>query len=834
MTIVLIALAIELSLILILSCINRKYDIKYDIKRLVSTLIIVTIFLLLISSVIKYLNIEKIKVSLKSELESIKITGKLINLTLISVNIILSLINLLLAVNALGISNIIYLLYVSPLGKIINPIIYTLSIVSNMCQVLVLIFTAIYDIIVISAYLLKFTNIIVPLTLIKRVRSLALVILAIILISVYTSFYVASIITNFSISKNINSKLLTEMYNLTSSWHIPHSSNITVIKFQSHIPSLKIMEVVCHNHRNYTFIGIGNASILSPCNNTETIVTSYFYDAQYKPKIHCRLVNTTRRFREIICLLAEPEVKYLTYRGYLIGIYSSNCSSININIEKNYLIIEDGQRENCTVNLFIPESSVRRYSLNMILKIKKYLNSILKINSKAISIINNKNKIMNNIHKLEKLYRTIDNIKYYHNFLIHLRNGTRYIVPISINRSVLWPLHIDLIPYNRYSYSSIVRLILIDSIIKKLKLYEIFSNFYNKIMVCVLYYAYVSLFSIVSIIILTMAISRNSINITSILLRVCRSMLYDLVAIPYFKIISKIVGHKFIKHITELFHIKDEVILKIENSNQKVIRNHVKYSPLQYRQETYVDIFGKARTRMRSVVDSRILYELENRRKPILDLTGRRLRYGKYVRQIKTILKSIMTNLGIDYNFIINNFSLKKLAETDDITKYIITTYLNSDKRYYSNIIDISLDVRLAPIHIVLLSLRRDILKHVISRDENLYYSLSKYLDYSIINIRRRYREYVRDMYAISIYLSKVVHRKITSSLLLSMYSMRDLENSLTVRVVRRFLEEYIMYDTVNRLLEKYEKVSRFRLRGRELYREIEKVSILRKLFNIR
>ncbi len=821
-----IALAIELTIFTILYLKNRNLR---DIKDLVTTIILISIIVLISSNYI--LNYSICIKKTRDIIEVLESCSKILNLTILTYSISLILLSILISiVPVLNIVNTIYLFYTLPLGKIIDPVLNSLIIISNIIQLTLIVLVAELDLLIFSKVALKYLIFLPPISLIRRLKMpIILIVVCILIIIISTGLIYKSGISK--INHKILRKIKDEIFNISKSISkiSIEYSNISIFRYISNYGEVSIIYIRCGNYVDRVF-GLGNITIIYNCSNVGLlkafkIVLNYNVSSE----IYCKYTKH-RNITYVVCH-SKSKLRPIIYRRYLVGLLHTNCSKVSIKFIDNItLIVRKHLNASCSVNIVGPFSGSEnvQYSNVQYSKIeilRKILYKIYNVD-KIVNYYYNKSVV--DLRKILTLIQTIDNLKYYtvRKFILH-RDVDSIYIHFPISRAVLWPVNISTIPYSKSIYTYYRYLINVKSECSNILKTFNFYKYFNNIIIISLYSLFLTIFSIIAAMyILTNILSLEGIVIYP-LIKFGKILLSEFLIPLYFKIASKAVSKKFIRSIYRAFK-KSEGIVILDNYHR--VENVLKTYHHRYRVEGLYTISNYARRRLSKYIDRRVLYEIENRRMPILYLKNLDIKKKDY--QTKIIIEDIMKNLGISIE-LLSDFSIRRFERLDRLSKYVLSTYINVSRgfRYY-NIIDLSIDMRLTPYHILLLSLDRDVITNVLRR-LNLYDMFKDYLDVNRDFIFSKFRTYIYDLYYASLLTSRIIHRRVTGSIILSLLKYSDLDRSLYVREVKNILRYHIDFDVVKKILDEYLREVYTRYSGSFRRRELYKVNILRRLFNV-
>ncbi len=790
---------------------------KHNLKNLIISAIILAVLYTIIISLSHKLTVTELQ-KIDKIAESVRSFGTIVNLTLLSYSIIMVIINILLSPLisiSTTVAGSIYLIYSSIFSKVIPILELNLSVLSNISQLALLVLTSIIDIVTISEILLKVSKIIIPTILIERTRIVTVIIVIVSIILSITSVMLLKSINIGTIRYNNLSNILKKS---VEEYDKVVNKKYTIIVIDPNYPSLTLVKVRCNEDNiSLTIIGIGKFRNVIPCANFSLKISSMFFDLNVS-SYSCSS-KTIKNITVMYCkIYFNNDINIIDLGRYYVGYFVSNCSSIVVDLEGNEVYVSNPSPLNCTVNLYLPEYVIIDQSLA-----DEYINYIGKV-LRFLKIYND-SEILNN---LKYFYMSIRNIAYYSHTALLLRNFSSYVFQINNYRYVNWPSNISHVSYNEWLYDRYLEVTNTSRNILSLNIAHFLKDEFSKVIISFIYSILLDTLGLVALFCVIINLSSIENIFYKIFIRISKSVLYDFILILYFRIVSSIIARRVLKRI--LLKIKGKGAIIFVESKGKVglyekIEQKLKVMRMlylrRYREPNVV--IRKCRDIVYKSVDSRIIREIEGSRAPIFhSYRGQ--------REPNIIVKDIIRNLyGKDLKYL--NINLK-----DDRRLLFLLSALYKN---YDNIINMSLDVRLTPLQIVLLALRREILEEICRESDEfsrrLRYLLEKFSDRK--SIEHEFKEYIRDLYNISTLLSSRLHRKISTRILMDVYKIYDDVNRLHIfKVVKRVLDYYIDRRFVSNIIDRYLEIlyRKYSSDVALLRNELRKVRYIRRLFRLR
>ncbi len=802
-----------LTIILAISVISYViFRRKHNLKEI----IISTIIVLLFYTTLEYLSIDIIPMKiqrLEVFIYEFRTLGQLTDLMLLTYSIILSIINILISPivsTSTSIAGSIYLVYTSIFSRMFSTLETSLFIISNIAQLGMLLFTSISDIVEISKILLNISRAVLPLIFVKKLRTIVLIIVISTIVIALTSVMLLNS-TNLinTASVNSNQRISELLENVSNEYNNVALRNYTMISIVSRYPLITILNIRCSN-LSITIYGIGDFQNIVPCRSPRISVRAIFFDIS-KITYECKR-NYIRNMRLISCTIKVPgNINPINIGRYYVGYYVSNCSNIILSIYRDHIYIHNLSPFRCIINVYAPTYNVaRHFSAIYIKAISSMLRFLRLYKGKSIKGFE---------IKLEHLYDTFQNIKYYNHIVLSLGNYSETEISVNNHSYVLWPIDISHISYNDWLYRNYNRMKELSTLMFSLGLIKFLRRKFNIIILS-------SIYSIVLDVLGFVALFCTIVNTSSIenlfykmFIRISRSILYDFILVFYFRIVSQVISRRVLKRIFSVFKSKGTVVLVDYDNN---VRSKYSLKVRNFIRKRYVSsdyMFRKSRDAVLKAVDKRIVREIERSRVPALRISRGR-------RAINIIVEDLIKNLYGKSLSDLKSFNLR----SDKRLLFLVSSLY----RRYDNIIDLSIDVRLTPTQLVVLSLRRDVLIKLCRDSDYISDKVKRILEADRKVIEREFRKYIRDLYQISIVLSSRIYRKVDTNILMSIDSIsRDVDRSLVFKWVRNTINYYLDRDFVNVLLSRYVRILRDVYRDREdiINRELMKVRYLRRLF---
>ncbi|NPA22719.1 MAG: hypothetical protein GXO23_00275 [Crenarchaeota archaeon] len=805
-----LSIAISSIIIVITYLLAKKRNNIRDLT--ISSIIAATFYIILTTLNNKLLSIDPGRIETLKE--TIVQLGTTVNITLLTYSIISSIINILLnpiIMLSTTISGTIYLIYTSILSKIIPPLELSLSILSNTTQLATLVLTSIADILIIGKYLAEISKIVIPLIFIKRIRIAIIIIVITSIILLLTSIMLAQSIEP---NKNISNLNIEKIYEKAiNNYEDTVSRNYTLIQVLSDYPIVTILKIRC-NSQKLTIIGIGNFRNIVPCSNYSIIMKSLFFDIKKFIYSHHE-----ERFRNITIMYYTVKIGeniniLKIDKRYYIGYYVSNCTDIMLRMYGDTIHIYNPTDYRCSVSLYIPSKGSEESA-----KLSDLYNKLL--HKVALFLKLYKNITGNIREELNILYRSVGNIAYYSHINIVLKNHSSYDITIEPDKLVLWPYNLSYVTYNSWVYLRYVSISEVSKKVLSLSLSYFLRDQFSKIIILFIYSIVLDTFGIVALFCTLVNVSSIENVFYKIFIRISKSVLYDFVLVLYFRIISTMIARRFLRRFFTLFRSRRSIIF-VDNKNRgkldKFLYDLKRFYRRRYRGTDYV--FRKARETLSRSVDVRVIREIEGSRAPVLDFYRRGI--------TNMIVEDLIYNIYGKRIQDLRNIDLRK----DRRLLFLVSSLY----RRYDNIIDLSLDVRMVPVRVLVLSLRRDLLNVISSGSDSVSMRIRSLLHGSEKVFEDEFKNYVRDLYNVSLLLSSRIYRKVTPRMLVDIDRiLKDVDRSLIFKHVKSVIDYHVDREFVREVLDRYVRALYRYYGGRRyvLRRELLKVRYLRRLFRV-
>ncbi|NPB00882.1 MAG: hypothetical protein GXO10_05860 [Crenarchaeota archaeon] len=791
---------------------------KHNIKNLIASTIILVILYAIIIDLIHRLTLADIH-NLELVKEQIKELGIIVNLILLSYSLIMTIINILLSpiiAVSTTLTGSLYMIYSSIFSKVLPSLELSLSILSNISQLAILVITSIIDIVIISIILLKISKIIIPTILIDRVRIIPIIIIITTIILSLTS---VMLLKSINIKTIKHDKTLDLFRESLKEYNNIVKRNYTLITIETEYPSLTTIKATCKKDNiTLTIIGIGNFRNIIPCKTFKLKISSIFFDIKTqeyvcsnKSKDNITIMNCRIIFTKNFNLLKA-------YDRYYIGYYITNCSNIIVNIYSDRIYIINPSSSNCLVDLYLPDDVISDQQLANIYRVK--IRKILEF----LKIYNNKT-FLNNV---KLFYKSIGDISYYFHNILVLRNYSSTSILIDSHRFVEWPMNLSYVSYNEWLYENFIRLTNFSKNIISLPISNFLQDEFNKIIISFIYSILLDTLGLTVLFCVVVNLSTVENVFYKIFIRISKSVLYDFVLILYFRIISNVIARRVIRRLTSIIRSKRSIIF-VDRYDSKIHHKVIDFSRrvrMFYgrRYRGYDMVFRKCRDIVYRKVDSRIVREIDSSRVPVFDLKIRRTR--KFNIVVEDVIRSL-------YGKSLSELKLGSIKGDRRLLFLVSAVY-----KSYDNIIDLSLDVRLVPLHVLVLALRRDILYEICKYSDAFSTRLRRIL--SEVNDRRfmeeMFKVYVKDLYHVSLLLSSKIDRRVSARFLIDIGRIyNDVDRLFIFRFVKNVVDYYVDRRFVSELLRRYVHVlsERYRDDRSVMRRELAKVRYIRRLFRL-